>query len=122
MSKRDIINAVLIDSDDDEIIFTKIITKEIKESEETDKSERLEEPQEEKIKRKRTFKPKIELNTCFNIDSDIIEIGIDEVGRGPLFGRVYASAVVLPKSNDFKHNEMKDSKKFSSKKKIEFTC
>jgi len=25
------------------------------------------------------------------------EIGIDEAGRGPLFGRLYVSAVVLPK-------------------------
>ena len=48
---------------------------------------------------------------------DIIEIGIDEVGRGPLFGRVYTACVILPKS-DFKFELIKDSKKFTSKKKL----
>ena len=47
------------------------------------------------------------------------EIGIDEAGRGPMLGRVYASAVVLPKSMEqFNHTLMKDSKKFHSEKKI----
>ena len=50
-------------------------------------------------------------------DPDIIEIGLDEVGRGPLLGRVYTACVILPKS-DFKFEWMKDSKKFSSKKKL----
>ena len=27
-------------------------------------------------------------------DTDYLEIGIDEAGRGPLFGRVYSAAVV----------------------------
>jgi ribonuclease HII len=136
MSKRDIISAVLIDSDDDELDITNII---IKKKEKSDKNEEemkegemkegemkegeieQEEMKEEEIKtkRKRIVKPSIALNTYFNENPDIIEIGVDEVGRGPLFGRVYASAVILPKSNDFKHNEMKDSKKFSSKKKID---
>ena len=49
--------------------------------------------------------------------NDKIEIGVDEVGRGPLFGRVYVAAVILPK-NDFDYYKLKDSKKFSSKKKI----
>jgi ribonuclease HII len=47
------------------------------------------------------------------------EIGIDEAGRGPMFGRVYAGVVVLPKDDSFDHSQMKDSKKFHSKKKIE---
>ena len=47
-----------------------------------------------------------------------LEIGIDEAGRGPLFGRVYAGAVILPKDDSFDHSQMKDSKKFHSKKKI----
>jgi len=47
-----------------------------------------------------------------------IEIGIDEAGRGPMFGRVYSAAVVLPKTDDYDHSMMKDSKKFSSVKKI----
>lgn len=46
------------------------------------------------------------------------EIGIDEAGRGPMFGRVYAAAVILPKDESFNHSLMKDSKKFSSEKKI----
>jgi len=46
-----------------------------------------------------------------------IEIGIDEAGRGPMFGRVYAAAVVLP-TEGFKHENMKDSKRFHSEKKI----
>lgn len=52
-------------------------------------------------------------------DDDTIEIGADEAGRGPMFGRVYSAAVVLPKDNTFDHSKMKDSKKFHSKKKIE---
>ena len=36
-----------------------------------------------------------------------------------MFGRVYAGIVVLPKDNSFNHSQMKDSKKFHSKKKIE---
>jgi len=48
------------------------------------------------------------------------EIGVDEAGRGPLFGRVYAGAVVLPSDETvFNHSLMKDSKKFTSKKKID---
>jgi ribonuclease HII len=57
------------------------------------------------------------LNICYNND-DCIEIGVDEVGRGPMFGRVYTAAVILPKDNSFDHFKMKDSKKFHSKKKI----
>ena len=51
-------------------------------------------------------------------NTQILEIGVDESGRGPLFGRVYASAVILPKDDSFDHSQMKDSKKFHSKKKI----
>ena len=52
-------------------------------------------------------------------DSDAtFQIGVDEAGRGPLFGRVYAAAVVLPKDDSFRHGDMKDSKRFHSKKKI----
>ena len=49
---------------------------------------------------------------------DKLEIGIDEAGRGPLFGRVYSAAVILPKDDKFDHSKMKDSKKFTSEKKI----
>lgn len=55
----------------------------------------------------------------FKEDGDAFtEIGIDEAGRGPMFGRVYAAAVVLPRDGDFKHEDMKDSKRFHSEKKI----
>jgi len=62
------------------------------------------------------------LQKCYTNESNVIEIGIDEVGRGPLFGRVYVSAVILPKDDSFDHSKMKDSKKFHSKKKIEETA
>ena len=58
------------------------------------------------------------LNKFYNEDSELLEIGIDEAGRGPLFGRVYTGAVVLPKDVDFEFDKMKDSKKFNSVKKI----
>lgn len=50
--------------------------------------------------------------------NNLLEIGIDEAGRGPLFGRVYTAAVILPKHDNFDFKKMKDSKKFSSEKKI----
>jgi ribonuclease HIII len=39
-------------------------------------------------------------NKYFTEDQSIIEIGLDEVGRGVLFGRVYAGAVILPKDKN----------------------
>lgn len=47
------------------------------------------------------------------------EIGIDEAGRGPLFGRLYVAAAVLPKDNIFHHEKMRDSKTIKSRKKIQ---
>lgn len=58
------------------------------------------------------------------------EVGIDEAGRGPLFGRVYVAAVVLPKAPTvpapaaptekelFHYDWMRDSKQIKSRKKI----
>ena len=46
------------------------------------------------------------------------EIGVDEAGRGPLFGRLYVAAVVLPKDRPFYHKDIKDSKKIKSRKKM----
>ena len=55
----------------------------------------------------------------YNEDPEIVEIGVDEVGRGPLFGRVYVAAAILPKHSDtYNYSLMKDSKKFTSKKKL----
>jgi ribonuclease HII len=56
------------------------------------------------------------LNTFFREDNRW-EIGVDEAGRGPLFGRLYVAATILPKTG-FQHEWMKDSKRFSSQKKI----
>lgn len=64
------------------------------------------------------------------VDVRRFEIGIDEAGRGPLFGRVYVAGVVLPfdchetinegglgEKQGFKYEWMKDSKKFYSRDK-----
>jgi ribonuclease HII len=75
-----------------------------------------------KIDKLKVVKPKISqpmLKKCYNEDVNVFEIGVDEVGRGPLFGRVYTAAVVLPKDDSFDCSMVKDSKKFHSKKKIE---
>jgi len=50
--------------------------------------------------------------------SNNLEMGVDECARGPLFGRLYVAATILPKNEDFKHDEMKDSKKIKSRKKM----
>lgn len=57
------------------------------------------------------------LNISINKDPNILEVGIDEVGRGPMLGRVYTAGVILPKEN-FKFEILKDSKKFTSDKKL----
>jgi len=63
--------------------------------------------------------PKPSLMKFYDENTNILEISTDEVGRGPLFGRVYAAAVILPKNDSFQHFMMKDSKKFTSDKKIQ---
>lgn len=53
----------------------------------------------------------------------VYEIAIDECGRGPMFGRLYAAAVVLPLDHvcdrdidsNFAHHLMRDSKKITSR-------
>jgi len=52
-----------------------------------------------------------------NSDKKIIEVGLDEAGRGPLIGRVYAAVVNWGKT-EINENVM-DSKKLSSKKRGE---
>ena len=63
--------------------------------------------------------PKHLLKNCHNEAENVYEMGVDEAGRGPLFGRVYTAAVILPKDDSFDLSKVKDSKKFHSKKKIE---
>jgi len=69
--------------------------------------------------------PKNKYGLSYRYPSDLrenIEIGIDEAGRGPLFGPLFVAAVILPKptteTNSFDFSEMRDSKKITSKKKI----
>jgi ribonuclease HII len=56
------------------------------------------------------------LRSCFNPENKY-EIGVDEAGRGPLFGRLYVAAVIPPKEG-FDNPHIKDSKKIKSKKKM----
>jgi len=121
---KDWVSAVIIeDSDNDETTSNLIKEKKqetIIQEQEKEKEPELEPAQElepTKQKRKRTVAPK--LSIMYNNDPNIVEFGIDEVGRGPMFGRVYAGLVVLPKDDSFDHSQMKDSKKFHSKKKID---
>ena len=55
------------------------------------------------------------LQTYFN--KNILEAGIDEAGRGPLFGRVYTASAIIPPDNTFIKPFIKDSKKLSKKKR-----
>ena len=92
-----------------------------KEQKKTEKEKKKEEKEKEKEKKKeekeKNIKPKIVLEHFYK-ESAQLEIGIDEVGRGPMFGRVYSAAVILPKNSDFRYDLLKDSKKFTSEKKI----
>lgn len=59
------------------------------------------------------------LARCYEPTKHKYEICIDEAGRGCLFGHVYIACVVLPKDEHaFPGENIKDSKKFTSKKKI----
>ena len=52
------------------------------------------------------------------IKSDLSTIGVDEAGRGTLFGNVVAAAVIMPDNiDDELYNQIKDSKKLSFKKR-----
>ena len=73
----------------------------------------------ETIKKPKRVRVKSEpLKKYFKEDTNVYEIGVDEAGRGPLFGRVYTAGVILPKDDSFDHYKVKDSKKFNSKSKI----
>jgi len=48
--------------------------------------------------------------------TNFLEVGVDEAGRGPLAGPVFAAAVILPRKNIL---ELNDSKKLSEKKRYQ---
>ena len=121
---KDWVSAVIIDDDDSdkEVLEVKKVVKKVRVKKEKVKEVILEEVSEEalevkKDKRKRNVQQP--LKWFFNEDVNVIEMGIDEAGRGPMFGRVYAGVVILPKDDSFNHSLMKDSKKFHNKKKLE---
>ena len=61
----------------------------------------------------------LEYSTYCN--SDKLIAGVDEVGRGALYGPVVAAAVILPDSNSLPQlltTNIKDSKKLSASKRI----
>lgn len=71
---------------------------------------------------RKRVKPPCLLHKYENSDADAdagVQVGVDEAGRGPLFGRVYAAAVVLPPPPHFDHSLMRDSKRFTSPAKIQ---
>lgn len=66
------------------------------------------------IKKKKTPPPELKLY----YDKELLEVGIDEAGRGCLSGRVYVGAVILPKEIEGDmYKQIKDSKKLSRKKR-----
>jgi hypothetical protein len=55
------------------------------------------------------------LKPKYNTDSDLVEIGVDEAGRGALAGPVTVAACIMPA--DFQHPLVKDSKVLSEAQK-----
>jgi ribonuclease HII len=51
-------------------------------------------------------------------DENKLEAGLDEAGRGPLFGRVYTAAVILNPYDEYNFDLIKDSKKLSERKRL----
>jgi ribonuclease HII len=109
----DWISAIILDDDDENEVDVKVEEFEI----EVVKVKPKKREKQDKVEKNKEIKT---INEClltryYHSDTNIIEIGSDEAGRGPMFGRVYSGAVVLPKDDSFDHYKMKDSKKFTSK-------
>ena len=51
------------------------------------------------------------------MEKDRLEVGIDEAGRGPLFGPVYTAAVIFPQDEEYLNDLIVDSKKLTSHRK-----
>jgi ribonuclease HII len=122
-TKKDIdwVSAVIIDDDEDDISNTNNSINKTNTDEVIIPSNDIEVSKisNSVIKQRKIRQKPSPLSKWFHENIDIVEIGIDEAGRGPMFGRVYAGAVILPKDDSFDHLLMKDSKKFHSKTKIE---
>jgi len=112
----------LINLYNDKILTQKRTTKVIKRKKEvsTEHIEALEinTNTEDVVKVKKPRKKQEPLKPSYIEDINVLEAGIDEAGRGPLFGRVYSACVILPNDDSFQHHLIKDSKKYSSKKKL----
>jgi ribonuclease HII len=120
-TNKEWVNAVILDDSDDDIetsINININTNTNTNTNISKKTEQIIIPGISEKKRKTRTVQKA-LQKYYNENIDILEFGIDEAGRGPMFGRVYAGVAILPKDDVFDHSLMKDSKKFHSKKKIE---
>ncbi len=98
-------------------------------------------PKKQKIKPSSLLRQFVSTDTDTTNNHNLWEIGIDEVGRGPLFGRVYVAGVIIrdptvtttvtsseknteedteeENNDEFKYEWMKDSKKFTSERKIQ---
>lgn len=51
-------------------------------------------------------------------NADILEAGVDEVGRGCLFGPVVCAAVILPETFEDPEGIVKDSKKLTERRRV----
>ena len=131
-NKNNWVSAVIIDDDDEtpseNVVMPTLINNENNENNETivkvekkQRKPRVKTTEEKSVKKEKVVDTTCLLKKFYHLDTNIIEIGADEAGRGPMFGRVYSGAVVLPKDDSFDHYKMKDSKKFTSKnnKKIQ---
>ena len=120
--KNNWVSAVIIDDDDEiEVGLSSDTLDSIEQNVVEAKPKRVKKDKTEKVKTEKVVDTTCLLKKFYHSDLNIIEIGADEAGRGPMFGRVYSGAVVLPKDDSFDHYKMKDSKKFTSKnpKKIQ---
>jgi ribonuclease HII len=52
------------------------------------------------------------------LKKDCIEAGLDEAGRGPLFGPVYVGCVILDPNETYNPELIKDSKKLNPRKRL----
>jgi ribonuclease HII len=68
--------------------------------------------------KKRTRKPFEPLQIYYDSSKYKYEICIDECGRGPFLGDVYIACTIIGTTCNFDYSGVKDSKKFSSKKKM----